>query len=60
MMPFSTSFQEGLEGDRVRDRVQLCQSAPEIVHLRKNLQDSASKMTNVDIVKYLYVITGNS
>ena len=63
-----TSFQEGLEGDRGRDRVQRCHffniiprmSTPEIV-LSMIFQNSASKMANciiVDIVNYSNVITG--
>ena len=62
-----TSFQEGLEGDRVRDRVQRCHflTVFKKVHTRNCsykgkkyfFQNSASKMANsivVDIVKYLY------
>ena len=60
-----TSFQEGLAGNRVRDRVQGClflKSFQEVVLTRKQFfsQNSESKMTNsivVNIVKYLYSFT---
>ena len=64
------SFQEGLEGDRGRDRVQRCRlfnviprsSTPEMV-LSRIFLNSASKMAYciiVDIVNYLMLLMANS
>ena len=64
------SFQEGLEGDPGRDRVQQRlfnvisrRSTLEIVLLRIFFQNSASMMANciiVDIVNYLMLLLANS
>ena len=59
------SFQEGLEGDHGRDRVQQCRlltSFQEDILSRNFFQNSASKMANcviVDIVNYLMLLLAN-